>query len=112
MYTWVLTLLSTVKGKHHQANLATLYTVGPAMENIKPRIITVENTSGLKNMNEHRNHFEELIKTMVNAGPRYNVRYTVVNMADYGLPQERKRLLIVGARYESQILDSSNLIWC
>ena len=78
------------------------------MKFLKPRVISIENTSGLQNIKENRKYFEDLIKSIINGGredkdkndmrQRYNVRYKIVNMADYGLPQERKRLLIIAAR--------------
>ncbi|MHA1679971.1 MAG: DNA cytosine methyltransferase, partial [Promethearchaeota archaeon] len=39
-----------------------------------------------------------IITTMKNAGPRYEVQYKVLNAAHYGVPQIRKRIIIIGFR--------------
>jgi DNA (cytosine-5)-methyltransferase 1 len=31
-------------------------------------------------------------------GAGYDLRYKIVNISDYGLPQQRKRLLIIAAK--------------
>jgi DNA (cytosine-5)-methyltransferase 1 len=49
-------------------------------------------------MEENRPYFNKLLRDISTAGPGYNLHYRVINMADYGLPQQRKRLLIIAAR--------------
>lgn len=64
-----------------------------ALNLIKPKAFIVENVSGMV-----RKNFEHLltdqIKVFSDAG--YNVTAKVLNAADYGVPQERKRIFIVG----------------
>ena len=89
---------STIVGKNDEENRAAIKLIGKTMAALKPRVATVENTSGLVNYKANQVYLQELLKDMRSAGPGYNVRYKVVNMADYGLPQQRKRLIIIASR--------------
>jgi len=84
----------TIVGKNHDRNSGALYSVGPLLEMCKPRIVTMEQTSGIVT---HRggNHFRALIRQITDAG--YNVRWKIINMAEYGNVQPRKRLIIIAA---------------
>jgi DNA (cytosine-5)-methyltransferase 1 len=81
--------------------------VRPAVNFLKPRIVSIKNTSRLQNITKNLIYFKDLIKSIINGRwekdkenmrQEYNVRYKIVNMADYGLPQERKRLPIIRAK--------------
>lgn len=91
-------MLSTIMGKNDEINIAQLHVIKPLIEALKPRVVVLENTSGLANMEKNRIYLNRLLNDMTSAGPGYNLRYKIVNMADYGLPQERKRLIIIAAR--------------
>lgn len=66
-----------------------------ALRQIRPKVFIVENVSGMT-----RSNFKHLLNNQITrfrmAG--YRVEWKVLNTADYGLPQERKRLIIVGIR--------------
>jgi len=66
-----------------------------ALRSIRPRAFVVENVSGMS-----RSNFQHLLNNQLTryrlAG--YRVSWKVLNAADYGVPQERKRLFIVGIR--------------
>lgn len=68
-----------------------------ALELVQPRAFIVENVSGMV-----RNNFRHLLDNQVAvfsaAGIGYRVTYSVLNAAHYGVPQERKRIFIVGIR--------------
>lgn len=66
-----------------------------ALNNIKPKAFIVENVSGLVRSN-YRHLLDDQFKVFTEAG--YNVCYKVLNSADFGVPQERKRIFIVGIR--------------
>ena len=74
--------------------------MGPILKKLKPRVATLEQTFGLATYEEHKNNFFLLMNDIIEAG--YNLRYKIVNMSEYGLPQQRKRLLIIAARYAMQ----------
>lgn len=86
----------THEGRNDQANYEAIFTVGPILAIVKPRVATLEQTFGLATYKEHKNNFLLLMHDILGAG--YNLRYKVVNMADFGLPQQRKRLLMIAAR--------------
>jgi DNA (cytosine-5)-methyltransferase 1 len=70
-----------------------------ALNSIKPRAFIVENVSGMV-----RNNFQHLlqdqIKIFTEAG--YKVKAEVLNAADFGVAQQRKRIFIVGIRNDFQ----------
>jgi DNA (cytosine-5)-methyltransferase 1 len=89
---------STIDGKNDAANIDQLHTIKGLIEVLKPRVVVLENTSGLVNLTENQPYFRKIIYDISSAGPGYNLRYNIINMADYGLPQERKRLIIIAAK--------------
>ncbi|KAF2858211.1 S-adenosyl-L-methionine-dependent methyltransferase [Piedraia hortae CBS 480.64] len=84
----------TTKGKNDSANTACGYSVGPILEKCSPRVVTLEQTSGIITHREGW-HFRALIHQLTVAG--YSVRWQIINMAEYGGPQARKRLIIIAS---------------
>lgn len=66
-----------------------------ALDTIKPKAFIVENVSGMVRSN-YKHLLEHQLKVFSEAG--YNVQYKVLNAAEYGVAQERKRIFIVGIR--------------
>lgn len=66
-----------------------------ALNAIKPKAFIVENVSGMVRAN-YSHLLLDQIKVFTEAG--YNVVYKVLNAAQYGVAQERKRIFIVGIR--------------
>jgi len=70
-----------------------------------PKAFVMENVKGLLSM-----HNGEVIKTIVeefsNAGSGYRVAYKVMCAADYGVPQMRERVIIIGFRKDLNIRPS------
>jgi len=66
-----------------------------ALKAIKPKAFIVENVSGLTRAN-FRPLLDEQVKAFGDVG--FDVQFKVLNAADYGVPQDRKRVLIVGIR--------------
>lgn len=66
-----------------------------ALAQIKPKAFIVENVSGMVRTT-FAHLLEDQIKKFTDIG--YNVQYKVLNAADYGVPQLRKRIFIVGVR--------------
>lgn len=85
----------TRQGVHNEANQAALYCVIAAIKKLRPRIVTMEETSGLAYMSKSREHFRALLAQFNAAG--YSVKWKVMNGAELGLPQQRKRLILVAA---------------
>ncbi|WP_069648953.1 DNA cytosine methyltransferase [Caloranaerobacter ferrireducens] len=68
----------------------------------KPKFVLLENVKGLENMEKGRvlemilNDIEEA--GVKNGGPGYEVRYNVFNALDFGVPQNRERVIILAVR--------------
>ncbi len=61
----------------------------------KPLFFVAENVAGILSRT-HLPEFENIIKNFESLG--YNISYNLVNCKDYGVPQERQRVIIVGYR--------------
>lgn len=90
---------STHNGQNDQANYEAIYTVGPILKKVKPRVATLEQTFGLMTHEQHQRNFKMLLNDIGKAG--YDLRYKIQDMSKLGLVQKRKRLLIIAARYVS-----------
>lgn len=66
-----------------------------------PDIVTMENVPQLKNHSIFADFVEELSKN-------YNVSVEIVSCTDYGIPQSRKRLVLLASRYAPISLRSPN----
>lgn len=63
---------------------------------IRPKYFVFENVKGLT-LGKHRQFLDEIIKSL---SQEYDVLlpYRVLNAADHGVPQDRRRLFLIGAR--------------
>lgn len=61
----------------------------------KPKFFLAENVKGLTNLAKGK-VFEMILKDFENLG--YVVKHKILNAADYGVPQTRQRVIIVGVR--------------
>lgn len=84
----------TVAGKNDDTNLAALYACGDLLAKVRPRLFTLEQTFGILHKDFHL-YFSKLINGFIDLG--YSVRWKVVFLATYGLPQPRRRLIVIGA---------------
>lgn len=84
----------TVQGKDDDANIAAGYSVVPIFDKTRPRIATFEQTSGIVARNGGI-HFRALVHQLTHVG--FSVRARVINLADHGNVQERKRLIVIAA---------------
>ena len=65
------------------------------VEKIKPDYVLMENVEGLRSMLDGKIE-EKIIEDYKNIG--YKINVTVLNAADYGVPQLRKRVIFIGNR--------------
>ena len=65
------------------------------VEKIKPDYVLMENVEGLRSMMDGKIE-EKIIEDYKNIG--YKINVTVLNAADYGVPQLRKRVIFIGNR--------------
>jgi DNA (cytosine-5)-methyltransferase 1 len=62
----------------------------------KPTFFVFENVPGLVRTAKHRKYLRHLVSKFVSVG--YEVDQAVLNALDYGVPQDRSRLFVVGIR--------------
>lgn len=62
---------------------------------IRPRFIVMENVKGILTL-EKGAYLNNVLSILAKAG--YNVEYKLINMADYGVPEVRERVIIIGNR--------------
>ncbi|KAK4189239.1 S-adenosyl-L-methionine-dependent methyltransferase [Podospora australis] len=84
----------TVAGQNDEANIATLYSCTHLIDKARPRLFTVEQTFGIVSK-KFEQYFNMLINGFVRHG--YSLRWKIVLLANYGVPQRRHRLIIIGA---------------
>ena len=65
---------------------------------IKPKIFVMENVAALKTHNKGKT-IMEIVNEFDNAG--YTVKYDVLNAVNYGVPQQRRRIFIIGTLNEN-----------
>ena len=71
------------------------FSLAKILENKRPRHFLFENVKGLLN-HDQGNTFRNVSRALKDVG--YKFSYTILNAADYGIPQRRERLIIVGVR--------------
>lgn len=71
-----------------------------ALRQVRPKAFVVENVSGMVRKN-FAHLLEDQFKVFSEAG--YRVKAQVLNAAEYGVPQERRRIFIVGIRTDFDV---------
>lgn len=69
---------------------------------LQPRYFVFENVKGLT-VGGHRRFLDELIAAFRGGGYRVLLPYQVLNACDYGVPQDRRRLFLIGAADGEQL---------
>ncbi|KAL2871385.1 S-adenosyl-L-methionine-dependent methyltransferase [Aspergillus lucknowensis] len=83
----------TIESANDDANSACIFSCGNLIRKAKPRVHTMEETSGL--FERHKETFYGVIHDFVEIG--YSARWGLLNCMEYGVPQSRKRLIIVAS---------------
>ncbi|TJY33378.1 DNA (cytosine-5-)-methyltransferase [Pontimicrobium aquaticum] len=81
---------------HSDPRNALVYSFLDIVNKIRPRWFLMENVSGLANLDKGL-FLKSLIEEFKNIGYD-NTEFKILNAADYGVPQKRKRLVIIGNR--------------
>jgi DNA (cytosine-5)-methyltransferase 1 len=82
------------EGRDPKANLLTYYF--HFLDVMKPKAFLMENVFGLAYRNQSAPFFDQLRAGIVGLG--YSLSFQVLNAADYGVPQNRQRLFLIGTR--------------
>ena len=64
---------------------------------LRPKYFVFENVKGLT-VGTHKKFLSEVVDAMTAAGYEVLLPWQVLNAADFGVPQDRKRLFLIGAR--------------
>lgn len=68
------------------------------VQELRPRYAVFENVRGLT-QGQHVKFLQQLIAELAHAGYQVTLPYQVLNAADYGVPQDRRRLFLLAARH-------------
>jgi DNA (cytosine-5)-methyltransferase 1 len=71
------------------------------LEGLRPRAFIAENVPGMINGNALSEYAHKITAELSKLG--YHVRAQVLNAANYGVPQERERLIFVGVRMDQDV---------
>lgn len=91
------------EGFKHKTQGTLFFYIAEIIKEKKPKAFILENVTGLLTHDEGRTY--ETIMDVLQNELEYKVFPKVLNSADFGVPQERKRLYFVGFRKD---IDSSN----
>jgi DNA (cytosine-5)-methyltransferase 1 len=80
------------KNRKKHKDWSLLYQYGRLIEECSPDIVSMENVPQL--MKEKV--FKDFVKSLKRL--EFNVSYSIVNVADYGVPQRRKRLILLACK--------------
>ncbi|KAB8264021.1 S-adenosyl-L-methionine-dependent methyltransferase [Aspergillus pseudonomiae] len=87
--------IHTIEGIHDDANSACIFSSLDLIKRAKPRVHTLEETHGLLSLGQHRDTFYRVINDFIEIG--YSVRWCILQLNEYGVPQTRKRLLVIAS---------------
>jgi DNA (cytosine-5)-methyltransferase 1 len=69
---------------------------------LQPKFFVLENVKGMT-VGKHKEFLSEIINQFLESGYQVNENYQVLNAANYGVPQNRERLFLVGARQNLEL---------
>ena len=77
----------------HDPRNELVITYAKLISDLKPKFIVMENVKGILTMDKGA-YLQNVLSLLRDAG--YNVDYKLINMADYGVPRIRQRVIILG----------------
>ncbi|MGL5871502.1 MAG: DNA cytosine methyltransferase [Xenococcaceae cyanobacterium] len=69
---------------------------------LKPKFFVMENVPGMA-IGQHQVFLEQIINNFKKIGYQVEENYQILNAANYGVPQKRRRLFLLGSRPEYQL---------
>ena len=90
---------TVAKGKSRNINDSVNFLYKEYLRILKAKMtkyFLIENVPGMKSGKEFNAFFENMIKEFEDAG--YRVKYKTLLASDYGVPQNRRRIIIIGTR--------------
>lgn len=105
LMTWGFPCVSFSKARHESdrkglgGNGSELYFNGlDILRKVKPNVSIIENVAPLVKEAKFKNHYDMIMNDLDNSG--YNSVVMLLNAKDYGIPQNRERVLIVSTKKE------------
>ena len=95
---------TVAKGKNRNINDSINFLYKEYIRILKAKMtkyFLIENVPGMKSGKEFNNFFENMIKEFEEVG--YRVKYKTLLASDYGVPQNRKRIIIIGTRNDINV---------
>jgi len=81
----------------HSENGQLVHTFAECVRKINPKMFLIENVKGLVNINKG-----DTLHYILSLFPSYSIKYKVLNAVNFGVPQKRERLFIVGSRLNGE----------
>lgn len=69
---------------------------------LQPKFFVLENVKGIT-VGKHKEFIAEIINQFTESGYQVNTNYQVLNAANYGVPQNRERLFLLGSRQNIEL---------
>ncbi|MFN7526152.1 MAG: DNA cytosine methyltransferase, partial [Dolichospermum sp.] len=69
---------------------------------LQPKFFVLENVKGMT-VGKHKEFIAEIISQFSESGYQVNANYQVLNAANYGVPQNRERLFLLGSRQNIEV---------
>jgi DNA (cytosine-5)-methyltransferase 1 len=69
---------------------------------LQPKFFVLENVKGIT-VGKHKEFIAEIINQFTESGYQIDANYQVLNAANYGVPQNRERLFLLGAREDLEL---------
>ena len=85
-----------VKPEDYEDKQAVILAANDLVKMVRPRIITMEETFGLLHK-ANREFFISVVSSLVDQD--YGVRWKVMNFGEYGVPQDRRRVVLIASGY-------------
>lgn len=85
---------TSLGGQHDDANQAASFGISQLIEQCKPRVVTMEQTSGIL-----RSRSTDYLRGIVSqlTSKDYSVSYNLTDLAGYATPHHRRRLILIGS---------------
>ena len=81
-------------GQDNELNKECLKYITGLVKKVNPRVVTLEETYKL--LKDYPGVFASVVESFTSIG--YSIRWNHMYMVEYGLPQKRKRVIIVASR--------------
>lgn len=77
----------------------------------QPSFFVLENVKGILTMKDEKNEkvIDKIIKEMKSLKPKYTVNYRILNAADYGVPQQRERVVFIGIKTDMKEISDNEI---